>query len=71
MKLPVGSIRSFLYDCDFDVDVGDVLQTTTGRFYIIIEARKSKNVVGRWNLKTVVIDVIPENTHVFSLEWYR
>lgn len=71
MKAPVGSVVSITYD-GFIVE-GDVLRTTTGRMYWVIECRvqmRGKH-RGRHHLKCLVVDEVPEDVkEVRPLYWY-
>jgi hypothetical protein len=73
MKAPVGALVQIGYDTPDPVAPGDVLKTTTGRCYIIIEARQQIRGIhaGRWHLQTVVIDQIPDGALIHPIEWYR
>jgi hypothetical protein len=74
MKAPVGSLVKLYYDApDIVVRVGDVLQTRTGRCYMLISVRQQQKGahVGRWNLKTVVIDKVPPEANIHPIFWYR
>lgn len=74
MTAPVGREVGLFYDGWVDdLDAGDALRTPTGRVYLITAARRQQRGkhVGRWHLRAVVADQVPNDVRVFPLHWYR
>lgn len=73
MKAPLGRVVSIYYDSPRLVSEGDALRTTTGRLYLLLEVRRQERGahIGRWHLKALVTDKIPEGTKVHPIYWYR
>lgn len=73
MKAPIGALVKLYYDSPRDVVAGDALRTPRGRLYLIWSVRrqaKGKH-VGRWHLKAIVMDHVPDGAHVHPIFWYR
>jgi len=71
-KAPVGSVVSLYYDSPRIIDNGDVLRTPTGRMYMIVSLRRqqSSNHVGRWILRAMVVDKVPDGANIYPIFWY-
>lgn len=70
MKGP-GEECKLYYDTSLTVEAGDAIETSTGRRYLVVAARKSPSKTHRWNLDCVVMaggDPVPGNVH--PLYWY-
>lgn len=77
---PPGSVVTLGYDNDDEVEAGDVIETSTGRRYLVHEARRVRRRPGvavrwrfRWRLQCVVLDpdeAHPEGARVHELVWY-
>lgn len=73
-KAAAGSIVSIYYDARVDLQIADALKTGTGRVYVIVELRRQAKGrhVGRWHIKALVSDTVPEGTRmVYPIYWYR
>jgi hypothetical protein len=71
---PPGALVSIYYDARVLVAPGDAIVTTTGRTYVVVEARRQKRGahVGRWHLRCLVGDELPPvGTTVHPLRWYK
>jgi hypothetical protein len=71
--LAPGEGCTLYYDTTLTVDPGDVLQTTTGRRYLVQAARRSRKRPDRWYLDVIVMggsDITPEGAEVFPIHWY-
>ena len=70
---PPGSVVRITYDsASYPVCPGDALVSSTGRVYLVDRARQQvtgKN-AGRWHLKCVVAQAVPEGVRVHTLRWY-
>lgn len=70
---PVGAIVGLYYDGVADVAVNHVLETPTGRRYLILELRRQERGkhTGRAHLQCLVIDEVPRDATVHPLLWYK
>lgn len=75
---PAGAIVRVRYDTDAVVEPGDVIETTTGRRYLVDEVRPvcRRHPGGPWrrlNLRCVVLGPgeVVEGAVVHPLFWYR
>jgi hypothetical protein len=73
---PTGAIVSLYYDGSRfgrDVRAGDVLETDTGRRYLIVTMRRQLvgKHAGRLHLSCVVVAEAPEGATVHPLHWYK
>ena len=73
---PGREVRLFYDATDREVGVGDELETTTGRRYLVLAVRRQKRGVrvGRWHVRAVVL--APGATRdpdsvVHPVYWYR
>ncbi len=73
MKATVGSLVKLFYDSPREINVGEALKTMTGRVYLIAELRKQIRGahIGRWHIKAIVLDEVPEGTKIHPIYWYR
>jgi hypothetical protein len=73
MKAPPGSLVRLYYDSPREIQIGDVLMTHSGRIYIIAELRRQTRGrhVGRWHVKAIVGETIPEGSITHPIYWYR
>lgn len=74
MRKP-GEDTYLYYDTTLTVLPGDVIETSTGRRYLVTVATKSNGPVhhNRWHLDVVVMhpdDVNPEGATIHMLHWY-
>lgn len=75
-----GEVARLTYDTESLVDVGDVIETSTGRRYLVTAAKPSrscpKGYTGawrRWTCETLVLgpdDATPDGATVHPLYWY-
>jgi hypothetical protein len=68
----VGEECGLYYDTTLSVDVGDVLETSTGRRYLVLTSRRQQN-RPRWHLRCVVMgetDPMPDGAVIHPLYWY-
>jgi hypothetical protein len=71
-----GEPATLYYDSNANVAVGDIVQTNTGRRYLVVECRHGTGTrhPTRWHLQTVVMegtDPGPPEATVHFLHWYR
>lgn len=63
------------YDADpgITVQAGEALRTTTGRTYLVVNARRVRSRVApnRFALRCVIVEGAPEDAKVHELRWYR
>lgn len=73
MKATVGSLVKIFYDSPREITVGDALVTMTGRVYLIGELRRQIRGahIGRWHIKAIVLDKVPEGVKTHPIYWYR
>ncbi len=74
MTAAAGSLVRIYYDGRAELEPGHALMSTTGRTYIITEARRQEygKHRGRWHLRCLVADGKPAlNAVVYPLVWYR
>lgn len=73
MKARAGDLVSLYYDSPRIVKVGEFLQTTTGRAYLIDSVRRQAKGahVGRWHIKAIVCTEIPQGSTVHPIYWYK
>jgi hypothetical protein len=76
MRAPVGAEVRLFYDAlDREVQPDDVIQTPTGRSYLVLGIRRQIRGVhiGRWHARCLVIDqaAVPEDAVVHPVTWYR
>lgn len=74
MTAPAGAIVAITYDGRSELEPGHALVTTTGRMYVVVEARRQERGKhrGRWHLRCLVAgDELPEQTTVHPLRWYK
>lgn len=60
-------------DGTHDVEVGDIIETSTGRRYLVTTARRTAGTDPHWELDTVVMDPedpYPEGCTVHGLQWF-
>lgn len=64
--------RHLRYDTDQQVADGQYLRTTAGTCYLVLSARPSARIPGRWNLRVVRWPAadIPASALVHPLFWY-
>jgi hypothetical protein len=70
----VGAEVGMYIDCPQEITAGDALMTTTGRTYVVVQARRQQRGkhIGRQHLRCVVADTKPPaGVRIFSLRWYR
>lgn len=73
-KAPVGSVVKIYVDLLERVSLGDVIQTGTGRRYLVVSVREQSrgNHIGRQHLRCAVLsaeDKVPGKVH--EIIWYR
>ncbi len=73
MKAPLGALVSLYYDSPREVVAGDALRTPSGRLYLLVDVRRQTRGkhIGRWHLKAVVSDRVPDGTRVHPIYWFR
>lgn len=62
------------YYTDVDVDPGDVIQTSTGRRYLVVTATRTTGRQPHWRLTTQVMsprDQIPPGAVTHRMRWNR
>lgn len=72
MRKP-GEECKLYYDTTLTVEAGDVIETSTGRRYLVMAARKSPTKRQRWNLDVLVMSsdqINPIGTTTHMLRWY-
>lgn len=73
MTAPVGAVVKLYYDHDGPLDVGDGIETASGRCYLIVSARcqaRGKHAGHRWHLRCLVVESFPIATVIYPLRWY-
>ena len=72
LKASVGDEVSIHYDSDDPVEIGDLIQTRTGRTYKVTALRIQKSGIhkGRYHLRCLVIETPEIGTLVHQLFWY-
>lgn len=78
MKKRAGEVAKLTYDTSRQIEPGDVVETETGRRYLVDEARRGRerpDLIGwyRWRLTTIVMaedDPYPMGAVVHTLIWY-
>lgn len=73
---PPGSEVGLYYDSRRHVDVGDELETTAGRRYLVVKVRRQERGahIGRWHLRCIVLapDAARDpDSQVHPVHWYR
>lgn len=74
MAAPVGAEVGLYYDGWVkDLAAGDALRTPRGRVYLLTDVRRQQRGkhIGRYHLRAVVADAVPDNVRVFPIHWYR
>jgi hypothetical protein len=69
---PIGAVVRIYYD-GRRLEKGDVLQTLTGRMYLVVHVRlqaKGKHAGRRQHLACVVVSEAPPETRVLPIRWY-
>lgn len=76
MRAPAGAVVGIYVDLLASVALGDVIETRSGRRYLVLENRvqaRGKN-AGRQHLRCAVLgidDELATNTVVHRIRWYR
>lgn len=70
---PIGATVRIYLDVAGPVEVGDAVQTQTGRTYLVASVRRQARGrhAGRWHLAVVVVASAPPTAHVHRIRWYR
>jgi hypothetical protein len=71
---PGDTVRLYYHEPTAELGPGDALITSTGRVYLIMDARRQLRGkhIGRWHLRCVVAEEIPVHLkHVYPLVWDR
>lgn len=69
---PVGAVVRITYDSECSISLDHVLKTPSGRAYRILELRRQMRGkhAGRYHLRCIVIDEIPDDAIVHPICWY-
>jgi hypothetical protein len=70
-RAPDGAVVRITYDARAEVEPGHALVTSTGRCYVVLEAKQVRSRPGRYSLRAVVHQgAVPEGARVHPLSWY-
>ena len=72
-RAPIGAEVGLYMDTPLQLEVGMGIVTTTGRSYVVARVRRQARGrhAGRWHLRCVVVEEIPDGAPTVRLRWYR